>query len=915
MSEPRRQPTEISPGAVRLAWLPAPALLGAIVVARVAAPTAAWESRELMLVLGFLFTTVVALGTLYVVARRFLASGSLGLLLVEAAVLLWSLSSTVGDLVSHGDANANVTIFNTGILFSGMCHLAGAILTLRPPARPLRARIRWLIVTSALALLALGWVSRAAVQGSLPLFFVPGVGGTLVRHGVLGTAIAAFALSAAMLSGSPRTAHLPFVAWYAPALVLLAVGLFGVMLQTALGTAVNWLGRAAQWTGGVYLLLGAVAALRESGRSLFPAPDVARPPLYREGVAVVVVLAAAVVRLVFLQPLGVRAPFVVFYPALVLAALYGGWRTGLLATLLSAALVDYFWIEPVGRFTWGDSADRLAMAVFLLAGGLSSVIAESMRRAQGRARELETRARIALARQEDLDALRTSEERFRSVLEQSVDCLYRYDLQAGRYEYISPAAQRLFGYTVAELVAHGSVGALERTHPDDAPRVRAALTRVEEEGEAEVEYRQRNRAGEYRWISNRMSVVQGPDGRPRYRDGTIRDVTERRQAEQALREADRRKDEFLGVLSHELRNPLAPIQNSLAILARAPAGGEQARRAAAVADRQVRHLTRLVDDLLDVTRITRGKIRLQRARLDLVELVRRAVEDHRGTLGDRRLTVTLPDERVWVNGDPTRLSQAIGNLLQNAAKFTREAGSIRVSLAHDGARATLAIEDDGVGIDAETFQRLFEPFAQADRSLDRSRGGLGLGLALVKGMVELHGGRVTAGSDGPGRGARFTIELPLDGGEVAPSAPAPARAPLGEARRILVIEDNRDAADSLAEVLALGGHHVEVAYDGPAGLAKARARPPEIVFCDIGLPAGMDGYAVARALRSDPGTAPAYLVALTGYAQPEDQRRARGEGFDLHLPKPPDLSVLERVLAEAPSAPPARSGAPAAPPQ
>jgi len=255
-----------------------------------------------------------------------------------------------------------------------------------------------------------------------------------------------------------------------------------------------------------------------------------------------------------------------------------------------------------------------------------------------------------------------------------------------------------------------------------------------------------------------------------------------------------------------------------------------------------------------------------------------------------------------VDGDPTRLSQAIGNLLQNAAKFTSETGTVRVSLERDEARAALAVEDTGVGIDAETFRRLFEPFAQADRSLDRSRGGLGLGLALVKGMVELHGGRVSAHSEGPGRGARITIELPLHAGGVAPSATAAAQAPEAR-RRVLIIEDNRDAADSLADVLALSGHQVEVAYDGPAGLAKARAHPPEVVFCDIGLPAGMDGYAVARALRGDPATGSAYLVALTGYAQPDDQRRARENGFDVHLPKPPDLAALQRVLAQAPRGP------------
>ena len=250
-------------------------------------------------------------------------------------------------------------------------------------------------------------------------------------------------------------------------------------------------------------------------------------------------------------------------------------------------------------------------------------------------------------------------------------------------------------------------------------------------------------------------------GRPRRLIGAVQDITERKQAEEALREADRRKNEFLGVLSHELRNPLTPIRNSLYILERATPGGEQARRAHAVIDRQVSHLTRLVDDLLDVTRISRGKVRLQRTRLDLVDVVRRTVEDHRTLLEDHEVTVTLPDDAVWIDGDPARLAQVVGNLLSNAAKFTPEDGKVSVSLTQAGDRAVLEVADTGLGIDPETLKRLFEPFAQADRSLDRSRGGLGLGLALVKGMVELHGGEVSAHSDGPGRGARFTVKLPL----------------------------------------------------------------------------------------------------------------------------------------------------------
>ena len=381
---------------------------------------------------------------------------------------------------------------------------------------------------------------------------------------------------------------------------------------------------------------------------------------------------------------------------------------------------------------------------------------------------------------------------------------------------------------------------------------------------------------------------------------TFVDISERKQAEEAARAADQRKSEFLGVLSHELRNPLTPIRNSLHILERATPGGGQAHRAHSVINRQVNHLVRLVDDLLDVTRITRGKVRIQRTRLDLVDVVRRTVDDYRTVLENHEIEVELPLEPVWVEGDSTRLAQSLGNLLHNAAKFTPAHGKVSVSLTTHKRRAVLEIADTGTGIDHDTLTQLFEPFAQADRSLDRSRGGLGLGLALVKGMVNIHGGEVSAHSEGPGKGARFTINLPLDEGAPVESDTAISATTTLPGRRILIIEDNKDAADSLKEALELDGHQVVVTYDGPTGIAKAREMHPDVVLCDIGLPSGMDGYAVASRLSQDAAAGSVCLVALTGYAQPEDQQRAVAAGFSVHLAKPPDLAVLRRLLSQEP---------------
>jgi signal transduction histidine kinase/ActR/RegA family two-component response regulator len=390
-------------------------------------------------------------------------------------------------------------------------------------------------------------------------------------------------------------------------------------------------------------------------------------------------------------------------------------------------------------------------------------------------------------------------------------------------------------------------------------------------------------------------------------------VTQHKQAEEALREANlqladavRRKNEFLGQLSHELRNPLTPIRSSIYILEKATPGGEQARRALKVIDRQTGHLARLIDDLLDITRISRGKIRLQRTRLDLVELVRRTVEDHRAFLDRQEVVLALPNDAILIDGDPTRLAQAIGNLLINAAKFTPKDGKVSVSLARTQDCAVLEVADTGLGIDPDTLGKLFEPFAQAARSIESSRGGLGLGLPLVKGMVELHGGEVSAHSDGPEKGARFTIKLPLD----EKGALAPGSSQLEEVgaakRRVLVIEDNVDAAANLREALESADHEVEVALSGAEGLEKARQFDPDFVLCALALP-GMDGYAVARAFRSDEQLKDVHLVSIGGCPVPEDVLRASGAGFERHLSEPSSAGKIEELLSNM-TPPPSAGG-------
>lgn len=368
----------------------------------------------------------------------------------------------------------------------------------------------------------------------------------------------------------------------------------------------------------------------------------------------------------------------------------------------------------------------------------------------------------------------------------------------------------------------------------------------------------------------------------------------------ALREADSRKDEFLAMLSHELRNPLAPIMNGLYLLEHTPPGSEQASTAQAVMRRQVAQLARLVDDLLDLTRIARGKIQLKGERMDLNRLVQRTVDDYRSLFQKNEVSLAFEPASgaVPVNGDVNRLAQAVGNLLQNCAKFTTRGGHTQVSVHTDDEASTaeIRIVDSGVGMTAEVLSRLFQPFMQGETTIDRSQGGLGLGLALTKRLVELHGGVISAHSEGPGKGTAFFVRLPIERGGAGQTEP-PRSTAEWHRRRVLIIEDNVDAADTLKAALEFRSHEVAVTYDGAHGLKKAREFKPEVVLCDLGLP-GIDGYQVAQAFRADPLLSSTYMIALSGYAMPEDRQRAHAAGFNRHLAKPPDLEQLEDLLSK-----------------
>jgi CheY-like chemotaxis protein len=377
------------------------------------------------------------------------------------------------------------------------------------------------------------------------------------------------------------------------------------------------------------------------------------------------------------------------------------------------------------------------------------------------------------------------------------------------------------------------------------------------------------------------------------------DMTERKRAEHLLREADRRKDEFLATLSHELRNPLAPIRNAVELMRRAGPDSAVAERALAILDRQLQQMVRLTDDLLDMSRITRDAIELRRDRVDLRAVVHSAVEtiEPLSDAAAHVLTIDLPDTALWVHGDFTRLAQAFVNILNNAVKYTERGGRIVVHASTEDDRVVVTLSDTGIGIERELLPRIFDMYVRIDSESSHTRSGLGIGLALARRLIELHGGRIEAHSDGLGTGTTFTVRLPVMA-EAFFSEPLPAAAPATAAScRVLVAEDIPDAAEMLRMMLEIMGHDVRVAADGVQAVAVAEQFDPHVAFLDIGMPR-MDGYEAARRIRAALGSR-VFLVALTGWGQADDERRAMAAGFDRHVTKPADPELLESLIASA----------------
>ncbi|MEX1231695.1 MAG: response regulator, partial [Planctomycetaceae bacterium] len=497
-------------------------------------------------------------------------------------------------------------------------------------------------------------------------------------------------------------------------------------------------------------------------------------------------------------------------------------------------------------------------------------------------------------------ALRESEEMLRLAQQAGKVGIWDWNLKTGEGKWTDAAAELFDPRETMDSVTFAKW--LSCVHSDDQERVARCVREAESIGGYRDEYRVKTSTAETRWVES-IGAVEYDGGVATRMRGVVRDITERKKMELELQDADRRKDEFLAMLGHELRNPLASIRNAVSIMRRLEHQDADLQWCHEVVDRQVVQLTRLVDDLLDVSRISRGKIQLQQEVIEVSTVIHQAVESCQPLIESRehQLNVTLPSQPVYLRGDAARLTQVVGNVLNNAAKYTDVNGGIWLTVETDAdnpAQVVIRVRDNGRGLDADSIANLFNLFYQAEHNLDRADGGLGVGLAVVRALVELHGGSVEARSAGIGLGSEFFIRLPRLPAAVPmnclPAPPQDVLMPAGHL--ILVVDDNLDAARSLGMLLKLLGHKVVLAHDGQQAIEVALRERPEVIFLDIGLPR-LDGYQACRSLRQH-GFTREMIVAITGYGQEDDRNRSKDAGFSSHLVKPVELTAIQQLLAD-----------------
>jgi PAS domain S-box-containing protein len=628
-------------------------------------------------------------------------------------------------------------------------------------------------------------------------------------------------------------------------------------------------------------------------------------------VSILAAAAAVLVRWLFDPWLGERLPLSTLYAAVALAVWFAGIGPALATTAVGYVLCDMLFVAPRGQLHFPLTAIGV-VPVYLASCFIIIGIGEALHAAQRRLEQQHAQSQA-------------NEEFYRAVTDLTSDYAWIARVYPdGHYvnEIITDGVTKLVGYTVDELKTRGWRIVV---HPDEQLHAMEIMKRLLHGEDIDEEMKHVTKDGRVLWLHVRGHPIRNERGQVTQLVGSAKDITHERQVEQEvhesnerlrllsmqLREADRRKDEFLAILAHELRNPLAPIRNALELMGRANGDSELVQDARAIMERQVGQMVRLVDDLLEVSRVTRGALELRKQRIELTAAVHSAVEATQPLIqaAGHKLVVNLPPEPVHLDADPARLAQVFSNLLNNAAKYTDSGGHIWLNAeletsnpcqTTNGESVVVSVRDTGIGIPADHLPRLFEMFSQVAPSLERSRGGLGIGLSLARALVELHGGVIEAKSGGPGKGSEFIIRLP------AVRSPQPSkRAPMDRhpedsastvRHRVLVVDDHQDAANTMARMLRMLGHETNVAHDGVEAVQAAAAFHPEVVFLDIGMPK-MNGYEAARQIRQESWGRTMKLVAVTGWGQEDDKRRAAEAGFDRHLIKPVDPAVVEEILA------------------
>ena len=598
--------------------------------------------------------------------------------------------------------------------------------------------------------------------------------------------------------------------------------------------------------------------------------------------------------------LGAQLPLVTLFAAVALAAALGGIGATALVTVLGYLACRWLFIDPRGSLTL-EPQEFGRFAVYLFSCVVIAGFGEWLRRMHARAEHARRLAEAEAARRAEAEA------RFRLAADAVNGVIYDYDFRT-RTVQRTRGMFEVLGYQPEDVPPLPDWWD-NQVHPDD----RVARKKQFHDGAAQgqrhfvLHYRMRHKDGRWLHVEDRAVLVLDEHGRYAKLHGCTVDVTHIQQAEERLlqlnaelREADRRKDEFVATLAHELRNPLAPIRNAVRILQAKGTQEPELVWGRAVIERQAAHMARLLEDLLDVSRIAQGKLDLRRTLVPLASVIESAVETSRPAIesGAHKVDVVLPREPVQVDADPVRLAQVFSNLLTNAAKYTPQGGRITLEAREEGREVAVSVRDTGIGIAPEMLGRLFQMYSQAAPALQRAQGGLGIGLSLVRGLVELHGGRVEARSAGAQQGSEFVVHLPLPMVDVAegPRPEAPGGAMVRLSRRVLVVDDNRDSADTLSTLLQVLGCEVAVAYDGEQALGVGREFKPDAVLLDLGMPR-LNGFEACECMRREAWGKGICIVAVTGWGQEEDRRRTKEAGFDAHMVKPADPGKLTELLA------------------